>query len=120
MKYIITLMMLICANAHAYGDNWLTPDKPLHAENSAIYGLFASAAVNETGWWNWKATGLCMIPGIAKEYLDHARQNGSGWSNRDLGADAIGCIAGVTLSQQTTVRFMHRNDQNKVTVSFLF
>jgi uncharacterized protein YfiM (DUF2279 family) len=117
---IAFILIIASCSAYATSDDWTGQDKTRHAEWSFGYGVIASAVVNESGPWNWKAAALCMVPGVGKEYLDSTRQGGSGWSNRDLVADAVGCAAGVAVGQQTFVRFMHRNNKTEVQFTHKF
>lgn len=98
MKKII-LAMLISAtmlNAGFFDEK----DKQLHMKVSVPFGAMGALVCKGNKGFNlsgWKAiacgTAFGMIPGVYKEYLD-SKPGGSGWDNRDLGADAIGAFVG--------------------------
>lgn len=70
-------------------DCWNGEDKKIHFAVSAVAGL---AAVNQWPESKWKAFGVAMIPGFLKEVSDI---KGSGFSGKDLAADALGAAFGV-------------------------
>jgi putative lipoprotein len=104
VKRLFAVLLLIpCLS---FADSWTTPDKPVHATVSFVLGLSTSQLFPQS---KLTAFGVAMIPGVAKEVLD-AGHGGSGFSLKDLGADAIGAALGVytggwllSRSQKTTV-----------------
>lgn len=96
-KILITMLTLATiSNAGFFQEE----DKQLHMEVSVPFGAMGALMCKGDRGFNlsgWQAvacgTVLGMIPGIAKEYVD-SREGGSGWDNRDLGADAIGAFIG--------------------------
>lgn len=119
-RALILALCLAASSAANAGDDWNGPDKVGHMEWSALYGAIASAYVNEPGGWNWKAAGLCMVPGVAKEFKDSWAKEGSGFSYKDVAADFAGCAIGISVTQQTVVRFMHRKDETKIVVTWTY
>lgn len=89
--------------AHAGGssaDTWGGADKKMHFGISATLGF---AAINQ--WPNepLKAFGWALLPGLLKELSD-AQKGGSGFSGKDLAADALGAAVGVGLGSWLIVR----------------
>lgn len=76
----------------AHADSFGTPDKVKHFAVSAALGAAATVATKSDS----KAIALALAPGLAKELYD-ARKGGSGFSWRDLVADAAGAYLGVKL-----------------------
>lgn len=72
-------------------DQWTGPDKAKHVAGSAALGAVAGVAVTD----KQTAFALAMVPGVAKEVHDATRPGGSGWSWKDLAADALGAAVGV-------------------------
>lgn len=115
------LAIILCiTSTFAHADDWTGPDKTKHAEWSSLYGAIASAYINEPGLWNWKASGLCIVPGVLKEVKDKYAREGSGFSTKDVAADAVGCAVGIAVTQQTYVRLMHRNDKTSIVLTMKF
>ena len=83
-----------CTNpAHAQ-DNWNTADKRWHAGFSCFFGAGAAAWKPESAGKAWL---IAMVPGTIKEAADAASATGSGWSWKDMGANALGaclCVSG--------------------------
>lgn len=73
---------------------WLGPDKPLHAAASFAAAIGATIVISTDPP---TAFIIAMLPGIAKELYD-TRSGGSGWSYKDLVADAVGAAAGVAFT----------------------
>lgn len=71
-------------------DEWTGRDKAQHAQVSALAGAISGALIED----RWAAFGVAMVPGLVKEIHD-ARPGGSGFSWRDLTADAVGAGIGV-------------------------
>ena len=91
MKRIIASLCLAASlSAHA-DDTWTGADKKLHFAVSFMAGV---ATANQ--WPDNKplAIGVAMLPGLVKEAMD-AQKGGSGFSGKDLVADALGAVAGV-------------------------
>jgi uncharacterized protein YfiM (DUF2279 family) len=64
-------------------------DKVKHLGVSAAIG----AGVKSLGFSGAGAFGLALVPGVLKELHDSKR--GTGWSNRDMAANAIGAAVGI-------------------------
>jgi len=86
MRALLLVLALLSAPAWAVED-----DKKLHFAASFVFGFAAGAQ-----WPDNKplAFGVAMIPGVAKEMID-AQSGGTGFSGKDLVADAIGAALGV-------------------------
>lgn len=69
------------------------PDKYKHAAVSAGLGLAAAAQIADP----WRAWGVAMLPGLAKEVYD-SRKGGTGFSLPDMAANAIGAYVGVKVA----------------------
>jgi uncharacterized protein YfiM (DUF2279 family) len=75
---------------------WKYIDKALHFTLSLAIGVGCALTVQNLPLLAWL---LALVPGLAKEVFD-TRAGGSGWSNGDLVADALGAAAGVYLVLQ--------------------
>ncbi len=73
-------------------DTWNGSDKSLHLAVSAALGTATGMHFED----KWKAFGVAMIPGIAKEVIDSQRKDNH-FSTKDIVADAIGAALGVQL-----------------------
>ena len=82
---------LLLPNLAVAQDTWSGADKKLHFGVSAVLGF---AAVNQWPNDKPKAFMVAMIPGLLKEITD-AQKGGSGFSGKDLAADALGAAVGV-------------------------
>ena len=84
---------LCCLAAHAGqpNDRWTGQDKALHFGVSATLGF---AAINQWPREPGKAFAWAMVTGLLKEISD-AQRGGSGFSGKDLAADALGAAFGV-------------------------
>lgn len=82
--------LLACCPSWAQ-DSWSGPDKKLHFAFSAVVGF---AAVNQWPDNKPKAFLVAMAPGLLKEIMD-AQRGGTGFSGKDLTADALGAAFGV-------------------------
>lgn len=78
-------LAVVCISAQA-----VEQDKVKHAAVSAVFGAIAGASMDSKA----AAFGIAMVPGLLKEIHD-SRKDGSGFSGRDLAADAIGAALGV-------------------------
>lgn len=97
MKFLAALLLSSASMAHA--DDWRGPDKAKHLQVSFAAGLLASLPTNDAG----KAFALAMAPGLLKELHD-ARRGGSGFSGKDLAADALGAGLGVAVGRSLRLR----------------
>ena len=93
MKYLAWLLMLASSLAHA--DDWTGQDKRIHFAVSATLGV---ATANQWPTRPALAFGVAMVPGFLKEVAD-SRPGGSGFSYKDLTADALGAALGVLGTQ---------------------
>ncbi len=100
-------------------DGWSGRDKAQHIQVSAVAGAIGSAMFREDKAWSWSAFAVGMAPGVAKELYD-SRKGGSGWSNKDLAADALGAAFGVTVGQQVVMRVSRRNGVTHITIAGTF
>lgn len=103
-KLLIATAILIANTAHA--DEWLGQDKAKHAAVSFALGAGAQMILPEDK--PVAAFALAMMPGIAKELSD-SRKGGSGWSNKDLVADAVGAAMGVYVTRTVQIRLGRRS-----------
>lgn len=101
-------------DAYAGTDKWTGADKPKHVMVSAGAGFIAGSLGQELGLTDGQAFAVAMIPGVIKELDDKTRPGGTGWSWKDLAADALGAYVGVKAGgavlqvgrgQSVTVRF---------------
>ena len=83
------------ASAASAADQWSGSDKPKHIAASAISAVIVESLFAET-LSPAQRFGLAMVPGIAKEIFD-MRRGGSGFSGKDLAADALGVGLGMAL-----------------------
>ncbi len=87
----LALLLPIAAQAQ---DSWGGRDKRWHAGMSCFFGAGAAAWQRERPLVAW---GVAMVPGVLKETLDATNATGTGWSWKDIGANALGaglCVAG--------------------------
>ena len=77
-------------------DSWTGKDKELHVGISTILGASAYTLTKDTDHPFLYATGLAIIPGVAKELYD-SRPQGTGFSYKDLTADLVGSLVGVSI-----------------------
>lgn len=104
IRTIAVALMLTCSAAHA--DEWLGRDKAKHAAVSFALGAGAQMILPEDK--PVAAFALALMPGIAKELSD-SRKGGSGWSNKDLVADAVGAAMGVYVTRTVQIRLGRRS-----------
>ena len=88
MKPLLPLLLALALPAAAQ-DSWTGPDKVLHFGVSAVFGF---AARNQWPDRPILAFGVAMIPGVLKEVSDRST---TGFSGKDLVANALGAAAGV-------------------------
>lgn len=91
---IICIASLVAGSAAQAQDTWTGPDKKLHVAGSFAVGVVAGIYVQDN---KPLAFGLAMVPGTVKELLD-ARQGGTGFSGKDMVANALGAALGVYAS----------------------
>lgn len=107
MKILLLVLLLLAAPAWSQ-DRWNGLDKAKHAAGSCVFGI-GSSFVAKT-WWG--AFGLAMTPGVLKEAHDATATGGSGWSWKDLVADAAGaglCVSGT--------RFVIQHSEGRTTIA---
>lgn len=73
------------------GDTWSGKDKIKHVQYSCVFALGAAGVFNKSEWY--VQAGAALLPGVLKETHDHYTGDGTGWSWRDMGANALG-VAG--------------------------
>ena len=90
-------------------DSWSGSDKKMHLGVSFVLGMATGAQ-----WPDNKplAFGVAMIPGLLKEASD-AGKGGTGFSAKDLVANAVGVALGIT-----TVHFLVKRDNGTTTVAY--
>lgn len=103
-KILIAAALMFSTAAHA--DEWLGRDKAKHAAVSFALGAGAQMILPEDK--PVAAFALAMMPGIAKELSD-SRKGGSGWSNKDIVADAVGAAMGVYVTRTVQIRLGRRS-----------
>ena len=96
IKLIAACALFALAGVASAQDRWNGADKPKHFAVSAfsavvIEGLFAQTLHPVERF------GLAMLPGFAKEVAD-MRRGGSGFSGKDIVADAFGVLGGMVFS----------------------
>ena len=92
-------MLAACAActfpAQSYAaDAWNGTDKRVHASFSCAFGLGAAAWQPQSAGKAWL---IAMVPGVIKEAADATTATGTGWSWKDMAANALGagvCVAG--------------------------
>ena len=106
--YILGMLTGIAAMSvthNACADSWSTPDKVAHAKMSTVLGLGATGAFQalHVPKASWKAWGVCVGAGAAKEVIhDHWMGKGE-MSIKDFGADLAGCAVGSWLGNRVFV-----------------
>ena len=103
-RTIAFALMTLCTTAHA--DDWTGPDKVKHFGVSFALGAGAQMILPEDK--PVAAFAMAMMPGLAKELSD-SRKGGSGFSVKDLAADAAGAALGVYVTRTVQVRFGRRS-----------
>ena len=88
---IILAASMLLPNLAIAQDKWSGADKKMHFGVSAVLGF---AAVNQWPDDKPKAFMVAMIPGLLKEVSD-AQKGGTGFSGKDLVANALGAAVGV-------------------------
>jgi len=99
MRLILLVLLMLAFPAWGQ-DRWGGPDKIKHVGVSCVFGI-GSSLVTKT-WWG--AFGLAMIPGTLKETRDATIGiDGTGWSWKDMAANAVGaglCVSGTRVILQ--------------------
>lgn len=86
--------------AHAAdGDRWNGRDKKMHAGVSFVVGF---AAANQWPDEPGKAFMVALLPGLLKEVSD--ANGGTGFSSKDMAANAIGAALGVVTGRWIVLR----------------
>jgi putative lipoprotein len=89
LKTIYTVLLLLAMHASAWADSWTGRDKPKHlAACAAIAGAAVAVGLTER-----QAMGAALAVGLAKELHDK-RPGGTGFSWRDMAANAAGAYIG--------------------------
>lgn len=94
----------------AYADEWRGDDKNKHFAGSAVMGLVATAAFKDSEHPVLYPFAAALAVGIAKEVYDEVKSGGSGFSYKDLAADALGAALGVSVGNG--VLYVTRNTVN--------
>lgn len=93
-KTLVALLLSAAASAPTLAqDRWNGPDKPKHVAASVVSAVVVESLFAQT-LHPAQRFGLAMLPGIAKELYD-MRKGGSGFSGKDLVADALGVGLGM-------------------------
>ena len=90
IKLIAACALFAMAAAASAQDRWNGADKPKHFAGSAVSAVVVEGLFAQT-LHPVERFGLAMLPGVAKELAD-MRRGGSGFSAKDLAADALGVI----------------------------
>ena len=93
LKTLAACALLAWAAAASAQDRWAGADKPKHVAVSAFSAVVVESLFAQT-LHPVERFGLAMLPGVAKELAD-MRRGGSGFSSKDLVADAIGVASGM-------------------------
>jgi len=105
-KLLLASLLALSLNAQAgpwndtSSQGWTGVDKAAHASVEFVLGTTASVMLPEDN--KTKAFALAFSVGLAKEAYD-TRKGGSGWSNKDLVADAVGAYLGVQIGHKLRV-----------------
>ena len=91
---IVCIATLVIGSASQAQDTWTGPDKKLHFGGSFVFGLAAGFQFPNN---KPLAFGLALVPGLAKELMD-AQKGGTGFSHKDMVANALGAALGVYTS----------------------
>ncbi len=98
MKKII--LSLIISTSLLSANFFKEEDKQAHMAVTTIASIYGSLLAKKHGYSDteafWIGFGTAMVVGIAKEAYDE--HSYGGWDNRDLLADAIGGVAGSSVS----------------------
>lgn len=93
IKTIAACALLALTSAASAQDRWNGADKPKHVALSAISAVAVESMFTDT-LNPAQRFGLAMLPGVAKEIAD-MRRGGSGFSGKDIAADALGVLGGM-------------------------
>lgn len=94
MKKLLFVFCLLALPVTAQ-DSWRGADKKMHF---GVSGAFGIAAISQYPNEPWRAWGLAMIPGLLKELSD-ASKGGTGFSYKDMVANALGAGFGITMGR---------------------
>lgn len=92
---LIISLLLLSGLAHA--DEWTGEDKKQHFAGSALMGVAASVAFKDSEHPVLYPMAAVLAVGLAKEIRDEVATAGSGFSYKDLAADALGAALGVSV-----------------------
>lgn len=101
LKTIAACALFACAAAASAQDRWLGEDKPKHVAVSAFSAVVVESLWVEDLHWLARFT-IAMAPGVLKELAD-MRRGGSGFSGKDIAADALG-VTGVMVFHGVVIR----------------
>lgn len=109
MKKLI-FAVLLSTSAMASADDWTGDDKNKHFAGSAAMALAATVVFKDSEHPVLYPFAAALAVGLAKEIRDEVATNGSGFSYKDLAADALGAALGVSVG--SGVIYMTRNTIN--------
>lgn len=92
-KLIAACALIAMTGAASAQDRWTGDDKPKHIAFSAVSAVVVESMFAQT-LHPVERFGLAMLPGFAKEFAD-MRRGGTGFSGKDLVADALGVGLGM-------------------------
>lgn len=95
LNRLIVSLILLSGLAHA--DDWTGDDKNKHFAGSALMGVAASVAFKDSDHPVLYPMAAVLAVGLAKEIRDEVAPAGSGFSYKDLAADALGAALGVSV-----------------------
>lgn len=101
IKTIAACALFALTGAASAQDRWLGADKPRHIAASAISAVVVESLWAEDLHWLARFT-IAMAPGVLKELAD-MRRGGSGFSGKDIAADALG-VTGVMVIHGVVIR----------------
>ena len=107
-RRLIISILLLSGLAHA--DEWTGDDKNKHFVGSAALGVVASVAFKDSDHPVLYPMAAVLAVGLAKEIRDEVAPAGSGFSYKDLAADALGAALGVAVGNG--VIYVTRNTVN--------
>lgn len=127
---LLALLTAACSIAHANwdcsgsrsgwrvqtSDSWTGSDKLEHFAVSAPFGALGAYLTRDTLHPVVYGTLIGTVPGFAKEMLD-GTCNTSGFSYKDLAADALGALVGASLTHWA---IMYHRDARNTTVGLIY
>lgn len=109
MKSLIAILLItFCATS--YADDWTGDDKNKHFAGSAAMGVAATVVFKDSEHPVLYPFAATIAVGLAKEVYDEVKSGGSGFSYKDLAADALGAALGVSVGNG--VLYVTRNTVN--------